>query len=280
MTQGYYSLVQYCPDRLRLEVCNIGVLLFCPELQYLDVVMTEKIGRIHDIFGKDHSLDYVHSFKDSFARRISREKENILSLESLEMFINTRANHFCITAPRSMSVIASPAQELQRLSLEIFTDIPKQRKPQRPSIRMPLRKAIKACEVLENRVAWNLPKVQIHGFTRTFRPYLGFLNGRFNMVFPEHFTLENSFFLISRYLFMGQKLYENRSEIWGEQRLILLADAEDNAVMEQIEDNRATFDKHSVTIRTNVDDMVEQINAEAKDIPDDIRTQIAKQLAA
>ncbi|HWB02533.1 MAG TPA: DUF3037 domain-containing protein [Verrucomicrobiales bacterium] len=29
-TTGYYSLIQYCPDRRRMEAANIGVLLFCP----------------------------------------------------------------------------------------------------------------------------------------------------------------------------------------------------------------------------------------------------------
>jgi len=30
--KGYYSVVQYCRDRSRLEAANTGVLLFCPEL--------------------------------------------------------------------------------------------------------------------------------------------------------------------------------------------------------------------------------------------------------
>ena len=27
--QGYYSLIQFCPDRFRSEAANVGVLVFC-----------------------------------------------------------------------------------------------------------------------------------------------------------------------------------------------------------------------------------------------------------
>lgn len=36
-SKGYYSLVQYCPDRSRMESANLGVVLFCPDLDFLDV---------------------------------------------------------------------------------------------------------------------------------------------------------------------------------------------------------------------------------------------------
>ena len=112
MTQGYYSIIQYCPSRLRLEVCNLGVLLFCPELQYLDVEMAHQLNRIHDIFGKEHNLDYVRTFKNSIEKRI--RQENFLSLEALEAFIESRANKFILTAPRNTIVKDTPDSEHKR----------------------------------------------------------------------------------------------------------------------------------------------------------------------
>ena len=35
VTTGYYSVIQYCPDRSRLEAANVGVLLFVPAGGYL-----------------------------------------------------------------------------------------------------------------------------------------------------------------------------------------------------------------------------------------------------
>jgi hypothetical protein len=35
-TTGYYSLIQYCPDAAREEAANVGVVLFCPEVDYLE----------------------------------------------------------------------------------------------------------------------------------------------------------------------------------------------------------------------------------------------------
>ena len=34
-TRGYYSLIQFCPDTCRLEVANVGVVLYCPEVSFL-----------------------------------------------------------------------------------------------------------------------------------------------------------------------------------------------------------------------------------------------------
>ena len=31
-TKGYYSAIQYCPDRSRMEAANVGVMLLCPQI--------------------------------------------------------------------------------------------------------------------------------------------------------------------------------------------------------------------------------------------------------
>ena len=50
---GYYSLIQYCPDHSRLEAANVGVLLFCPPLDFLDIRLSEDSERLQRFFGKD-----------------------------------------------------------------------------------------------------------------------------------------------------------------------------------------------------------------------------------
>jgi len=279
MTQGYYSLIQYCPDWLRLEVCNIGVLLFCPELRYLDVAMTQKTNRVRSIFGPDHSLDYVRTFAESFARRIRRERENILSLSSLNQFIDSRANNFRITEPRSMAVNDAPELELQRLFRKVFDEMTKPRTTQRSTLRAQLRQSIRDYGVPQSRVIFDMPKVQIPGFSKTISPCLGFLNGRFNLVVLERITTENSFARISYNLFTGQKLFEQRDAIWGKQQLYLLVEAKDKNAEEQIEENRRNFEAHNVGIYTNISDMAIFIRDAAKVIPQDIRDKITVQSA-
>jgi len=237
--------------------------------------MTRKTNRISSIFWTEH-IDYVHTFKEHFARRIRKEQEHILNLESLHQFIASRANNFRITEPRSMAMHEFPEQELQHLFRKIFDETAKPRKPSHPTFRTLLHNAIKGCSAMENRVIFKMPKVQIPGFSQTISPCLGFLNGRFNLVVCEHITAEKSFARISHNLFAGQKLFEQQGDIWGDQQLYLLVEAGDEVVREQIEENRLNFQKHNVAVYTSVGDMAHVVNTEAREISEDIRSRISQ----
>ena len=50
-SKGYYSLIQYCPDRSRLEGANIGVVLFCPERRFLQARLSNGNDRLRRFFG-------------------------------------------------------------------------------------------------------------------------------------------------------------------------------------------------------------------------------------
>jgi hypothetical protein len=122
--QGYYSLIQYCPDWFRLEVCNLGVILFCPEQKSLELKMVQSYAkRIHAIFGKDHDLNHIKTFKDSFAKRILAERERIHVLDDFKNFAACRANSFLITEPRSI-IVNNPSQELNELFNRLFSKEP------------------------------------------------------------------------------------------------------------------------------------------------------------
>jgi len=267
MTQGYYSLIQYCPDILRLEVCNVGVVLLCPDIPYLNIKVVQNHSRVGTIFGKKH-LPYVEMFKDSIARRIINE--GIVTLEGLNAFISRLANEFRMTKPRGMTVENAPEVELQKLFREIFPKVEKTPKQQDENIATQLHEAIKQNGVPGSRIALNLPKVRVPGFSKIISPLFGFQNGSFNLVLSEFFTARNSFNLISHHLFMGQKLSEERHDLWGEQRLFLLAMTDDDIVKKQIEDNRSAFDNHNVTVNTDFQNAVKIIKKSATDIPADV----------
>ena len=276
MTQGYYSLIQYCPDWTRLEICNLGVVLLCPEIQYLDAMVVQGYSRVKSIFGKEH-VPYVKMFKDRFAQRIRNERENILNLDGLKMFISQRANYFRMTEPRSMAVESNPDEELQHLFREIFAGKVKPQTIPHPAIKTRLRKMIKEYGVSEERVLFNVPKIQVPGFPKTtgLRPCLGFMNGRFNIVVYRYLTAKNSLDAISRCLFTGQKLFEHPDEIWGKQQLNVLVETDDNDVIKQVKDDQKHFDAHKVKVYASVDDMARAVNDEAKEIPEHVRAQIS-----
>ena len=275
MTQGYYSLIQYCPDLRKLEVCNVGVVLLCPNVPYLGVKMTQSLARVESIFNKKH-LPYVEMYKDHFAQGVLNAE--IVTLEGLNTFISRLANEFRMTKPRSMRVENAPDVELQKLFKEIFPRVAKSPKKQTPDITAQLQKAIEIT-VPKNRVAFNLPKVQVPGFSKKITPCFGFQNGRFNLVLSEYFTARKSFSQISYHLFLGQKLSEEPHSIWGRQRLFLLAMTDEDAVKKQIEDNRPTFEAHNVSAHTELPDMVNLVKTEAMDISPAILAEIIRQSA-
>lgn len=117
--RGYYSLIQYCPDLGRLEVANIGVLLFCPERQFLKAMTTQSNARIIQFFGqKGHDWVRIDAFKKGLEYRLTLENASIKSLEDLHRFIDQRANLLQITSPRSMKV-TRPEEDLKALFEEL-----------------------------------------------------------------------------------------------------------------------------------------------------------------
>ena len=271
MLQGYYSLIQYCPDWKRLDVCNIGVMLLCPEAQYLDAMMVQSDTRVRTIFGNKH-LQYVQAFKDRFAERIRNERESIMHIEGLNTFIAQRANYFRVTEPRSIAVEDNPVRALENLYRDIFAETEKPPRQRAPNITALLFKMLKEYGIEENRIIRKLPKVPVPGYSETITPCLGFLNGRFNLVVPCHLTPKTSFAKISHNLFAGKILFEQSNVIWGEQKLVVLASPDDDNVKAEIEASRPAFKEHQVALLTSVEDAARYIKDEAtREIPEKYR---------
>ena len=55
-SKGYYSILQFVPDLERAEGANIGVVLFCPERRFLDVMVSHNNDRVRHFFGGQNFL--------------------------------------------------------------------------------------------------------------------------------------------------------------------------------------------------------------------------------
>lgn len=121
-TNGYYSLIQYCPDFSRAEVANIGALLFCPELNFIDANFSSANDRISTIFGRDtFDKKRINLTKKSIRERLKIDKESFCDLDDLNKYIGEMANEIKITAPRSIKVY-NPEEELRSLFKELVGD--------------------------------------------------------------------------------------------------------------------------------------------------------------
>jgi hypothetical protein len=122
--QGYLCLIQYCPDRARIEAVNVGVVIFCPALDVLEVRVTERDDRAARLFGADRArLVLLHEGKQAIVQRLRSADTRPRSLEELQHFVDTRGNELILTLPLSMRV-EEPARQLDDLFRRLVLDPP------------------------------------------------------------------------------------------------------------------------------------------------------------
>jgi hypothetical protein len=180
---GYYSLVQFCPDASRLESVNVGLILFCPTLDYLDVKLAERNDRIIKVFGKTtlrpHSLDAA---KQAIANRL-RSASRPRSIKDLQEFIDSRGNDLIISIPRSVKV-CDPAKELRDLFKELV-EVPK---IERGRSILPSRLLDVFEKLVSQGRAQKKVKVEIPMVGRSLHVPFAFQNGVLNLVKPQLFS--------------------------------------------------------------------------------------------
>jgi hypothetical protein len=120
--QGYLCLIQFCPDRARMETVNVGLVIFCPALDLLEVRVTENDDRAARLFGPDGvRLDLLDSGKQAIVNRLRAADSRPRTLEELQHFVDTRGNDLILTQPRSMRV-EEPARQLDDLFRQLVLD--------------------------------------------------------------------------------------------------------------------------------------------------------------
>jgi hypothetical protein len=220
-TKGYYSLIQYCPDLGRLEAANVGVLLFCPERQFLKALTTRNNSRIIRFFGSDgHDWVRINAFKNGLKDRIAIEGAGIKSLEDLQRFIDLRANLLQITPPRPMKV-TEPKKDLEALFKEFMGEVT-HRTSSKTLRRMVAEKLTTAG--LERKIRRDI-KVSVPVLQKEVEIPFGFQNGRFNLISPVRFESTNpeqSVITACKYAVEGRSLYENPDPKYGELQLVVV----------------------------------------------------------
>lgn len=130
---GYYSVIQYCPDRSRLEACNVGVVLLI-DGKYLGCKISNNSKRVHRFFARpdfswigDKSLNdaieaewqHVTCAKISVFNRLETERDKLMHVDALKDYIRTRANDILLTDLRTCIVGSNPESDLGELFQEL-----------------------------------------------------------------------------------------------------------------------------------------------------------------
>jgi len=117
--QGYYSLVQFCPDPARAEVANLGVLLFSPEHSFIDVQMSRSYQRVRTVFPQiEYDAGQLRSMLSWMKDRLDVERNRFHTKDDLCRFVGTRFNDVRLTDPRSI-VVERPEEQLKALFAEL-----------------------------------------------------------------------------------------------------------------------------------------------------------------
>lgn len=190
--QGYYSLVQYCPDPARAEVANLGVLLFSPGHDYIEVRLSKSVQHVKSVFkGRDLDTDQIRQATRALSNRVAHEKISFTTIDDLKHFISLRFNTVLLTAPRSIAV-EEPHRQLESLFQELVGPEPQRRNMPRPypELEVFFRQPEIAPHVEFDK------EIVIPKYNRPVKmPYI-FTNGRAYHVMPHRFTSASEAFRI------------------------------------------------------------------------------------
>lgn len=261
---GYYSLVQFCPDSARAEVANIGALVFCPEVKFLETRLVNGNDRIRTIFGSD-SFDpnLVEGAKESLQARLNEEKENFQTLDDLNKFIATRANDLRITAPRFLKT-ENPQQELDNLFKEFVGGRLRKPKEKNPLLykidQLFSRPSLKG--KIETRKKIALPFVE-----KTIEFPYAYKNGRQNLIQIPLFSLVNEQWYHKAYQLAGegysiQKHYKTDDLSC---KVVMIPVIEQNSAIQQAEKSiHDIFNDHEIEVieHSEVEAFIAQVETE------------------
>ena len=104
MARSFYSLIQYCPNRSRLEAMNVGLVLLYLEPHNIRVKTMEHISdfsRIKKAFNMSkNDVAFLKSSCDSMSYRLKSDPNEFKTIIDLLVFIRSRANDLRLTEPR------------------------------------------------------------------------------------------------------------------------------------------------------------------------------------
>lgn len=264
--KGYYSLIQFCPDQSRLEAANIGVVLFCPELDSLEVRIAGDNSRIQRFFGKQ-AFDWsrVNSYKHGIKERLEIEGKDFRNVDDLKAFGQRRGNNIQLTLPRPFTV-RDPLKDIE----ELFEEVVGRRK--RPQAVPGFRKRFSE-QLLKARLGSKLKQdieIEVPGLRREIEIPFAYQNGRFNLIQPVSFQASDPDQVrktASSHAIEGLALYEHPHKKFGELELVVVGQFRTNE-KEVREDVRRILEqgKSKLYATSEVDDLIHEIRAHGKEL--------------
>ncbi|MGD0830952.1 MAG: DUF3037 domain-containing protein [Terracidiphilus sp.] len=238
--KGYYSLIQFCPDPSRLEGVNIGIVVYSSSEKRVRVRITKDNRRIKKVFG-NQDWRLLNRAKASIESQL--QSEHFVTIGDLEAYIAKRANIIQLTAPRSVRItdLETVSKELQNRL--VGPDLLERKH----RIEGDLRKRFFEAGVVD--LVQKSVNVEVPDLKKSIRVPYAYQNGRFNLISPVQFddpeTISSK---IGKSAIEGQLLYSHLDPNFGEMRLVVVANFEEQIVDSTREFVKRTLIAHSVTV--------------------------------
>lgn len=124
MTSGYYSLIQFCPDRFKAEAVNIGLVFICAHRNIVLIRTIKELSHLIRIFKLDDSdLISLPITIQNFVDRIKSLDADQLTIDGFTTFAQSRANDIRLTNPR-LTVFHDVDLEFDNLFNRLITTNP------------------------------------------------------------------------------------------------------------------------------------------------------------
>lgn len=189
MARGFYSVVQYCPDRFRAEAVNVGLVLLCTDPHAVRVRMTNNHDRVRKLFGVARpELKNLKVSTHGLTSRIENSADDFRTSEDLSAFAAQRANNLRLTEPR-LAKLDDIDADFQRL----FEQLVEQRSTvdraaASPAEVLPPRLGEVFHRLAQQRKIWDPEAIRVPISNRKLDVPYAYKNGVVNLVKPHVFN--------------------------------------------------------------------------------------------
>jgi hypothetical protein len=184
--QGYFSILQYCPDTTRQESANVGVVLVVPGIGAMDTMISPSAKRVRQVFGRNLDPKMVQFQVRNIQRAIKAALSVRSSPEVLDEIAARQINDVRLTAPQRVIIKENVEQELQRL-FNRLVEPGKRSQRRRTGIAKLIQQRIREANLqdrVEERPEVNLKGIELEPFAFDY----GYRNDAYHVVETHSFT--------------------------------------------------------------------------------------------
>jgi Protein of unknown function (DUF3037) len=251
--KGYYSLIQFCPNASRLEAVNVGVLMYCPDANFIAARTSKGNRRAAKLVGQSN-LDRtsLNAAKRALERRVETDRGAFNSLEDLQRFVDSRGNILKLTQPRPVKVF-DPVTDLESLYDELVGGVARRSRSQ-PVLPTLDETFLSLQRQGRAKLDW---EVTVPVLGRQLRVPYAYRNGVWNLVKPYQFSGQEASALVAatRFAIEGDLLFKHESENHGKKQLIIVSSFERVTQSDDLQ-NRVQEVLHEYNVKTVLDTQI------------------------